>query len=720
VIEKKGALEKGGRMKFLYFSLVLSLLVFSLFYCRTAYAPIVLPEKSLEREYRFLMIDSEGSRTPYAYRTIIEATKAQGVRVDFVDFYNVHESGEEIAGKYDGIYLVCNNSFVDNREHWLVKKIVETLAEFSRRKNKFIGLFIPGASVVEESVAFFKTLTLDILFPVVSRTKPGVRDEMDKYLRGVFRPANLIRNFDTALLPFNAKRELAPYRSVQTIEDETIISAILPLEEKNYPLEYMQDMNFGFCLHSREMSNTLLVSRIGVFKGADPEEEWRYTPFDLRVKDKFVRAVVATIHDAIEIHRKDGFKEAISTKVVVPEIITSEFMKKEFREAKARPAPPRYRWVEEEKVFALWSDIYQYRGIEKKAAQDVFDSGANALWFNFNPSIFLGDRGYATRSRERNFETIRTFMFNLKKVYDGMNRPVPRIFLGMELMNNFHKAPVPEKAKDIYGSEYNGKAASPLDYKRLWVKECVEPLNRFVDIWNSDVGNGIPLCGVFLDFEMYPSGSLGNYTGITDFSDYSFNLFSKMKRGAVRLPVGFDEKIHYLYDRSLFDDYFNYLKSASFGIGRNLLREFKKAIPGCMVGVYNVGLPTNWFYLGLLRGLSSQRNPLLYFSFNRDFYSHKKWLEDRGIFAYHAPVFMLSKLEKEEDFEKISAFSSYNDGVWPNRWCWVTKGFDPDAWYRLEESSLPSEVITRGVRKQAMKMRGAPVVAVEEHREYKE
>src|SRR5690606_8286303 len=106
------------------------------------------------------------------------------------------------------------------------------------------------------------------------------------------------------------------------------------------------------------------------------------------------------------------------------------------------------------------------------------------------------------------------FTAALKKKSTELKLPLPHIFIGMEISGNFgSKLPI-ESAKDIYGKNYT-KIPSPLDFENYWQKEVIEVFDRFYEIWQHNIGNDLPLAGIFLDFEMYHAqDQTGQYTNL--------------------------------------------------------------------------------------------------------------------------------------------------------------------------------------------------------------
>jgi hypothetical protein len=126
-------------------------------------------------------------------------------------------------------------------------------------------------------------------------------------------------------------------------------------------------------------------------------------------------------------------------------------------------------------------------------------------------------------------------------------------------------------------------------------------------------------------------------------------------------------------------------------------------MPDLLIAVYLPTLPTSWFYRGILRGLSSQDEPLVTATFNTDFYSHAQWLADHNIHLIHGTPILLSKIQCAQDFSLITKFLQYHDFVWYNRPSRMVYRNRKGKWWSTEASDLDAHILAKEVGKKRVR-----------------
>lgn len=262
------------------------------------------------------------------------------------------------------------------------------------------------------------------------------------------------------------------------------------------------------------------------------------------------------------------------------------------------------------------------------------------------------------------------------------------------MTGNFAHKKVKNPVVTVYGTRYD-KIPSPLDFNNFWKEELLDVFDKFFLYWQK-ISHGIPIAGIFFDFEMYHAQQQsGHYTTLMDFSDCAWHVYSSaVCRPYLKNMKTINDKTNYLMKNKLFDHYFKVLEQEAYKIGKRIRAHLKRKAPHLLVGIYDIFLPHNWFYKGMLAGLSTSSEPVLLATFNNDFYSHYSWLEKNNIYAFHMAALLLGKFKKVEDFDLINDVAQYHDGIWFNRISRLEESRDPKDWgwnYGVEVTPLPTE-----------------------------
>lgn len=367
----------------------------------------------------------------------------------------------------------------------------------------------------------------------------------------------------------------------------------------------------------------------------------------------------------------------------------------------------------------------------------IYDSGINIAWFEFGPEGYLSKLSKADPNLI--VGNIKRMYGQMKKVFDEKNnfkdneksglfmpkRQLPKFFIGTNITTNYRSNPVNATTKDFFGKEYT-KVPCPLDFDNFWKPELIDVFDSLIQklsgkdesgknnetLENNEVleknetlknNENIKIDGILLDFEMYHAqDQASDYTDYMDFSDYTWQLYAKKaKNNALLEYKTVEERTKYLAKNKLFNDYFNFLISEARSIGMKIKKFFNQKLPNAIIAAYAPTLPSSWFYRGMLAGLSSEKEPVLFLTFGTDFYSHADWLEKQGIYLIHGSVILLSKFEKSEDTKLINDMLKYQNFVWLNRISRMVHPVDKRSgqWWELEVSKMPTEDLAKEIRK---------------------
>ena len=200
----------------------------------------------------------------------------------------------------------------------------------------------------------------------------------------------------------------------------------------------------------------------------------------------------------------------------------------------------------------------------------------------------------------------------------------------------------------------------------------------------------------------------GQYTTLMDFSDLAWNTYcDATNQKNLKKIKNVHDRIGYLMDTDTCNTYFAELEKQMISIGKMIRERLKKKAPHLLIGIYNIYLPHNWFYKGMIAGLSNVSEPVILATFNNDFYPHCQWLKNNAIYAYHLQVLLLSKFKHVTDFNLISKLSTFHDGIWFNRISRLVESRDPKDWswdYEVEVTPLSTAVVVKEISSQIAKI----------------
>lgn len=633
---------------------------------------------SLSCNQKVLIIDT-AHNDPYIYRTIITLTEKLGFLPIYKHIYEIEPNNIDnfstIIFSFHGSYFTATAQELGQKHsinHPLLKQINSFIDEISKQNNKTVLLIMPSTG---KSAALLG-MAHQLLARLETFEKPQTDPTLENFIKKMLLPilqsdASKSFRYDTALLYAQEK----PYDEKiweQQEKNGEIIGAPLPLDstifKTSHELEPLYPL--GFYLKNKSNGNQFFITHSSAVHFADIQESFIYNPVDFTLRKKLLEAVYtlfAEFYNAAQTKTLTINKK----KLVLPQSLQVELYRnkqKDIQGQRTSILDPKYCWALNEGISCGWLILGPYQKNMHRAVENLLKSGLNMLWLELTPEWQLSAQALDPHGKTAFFKRVKNFTKMLVAKSQELKLPIPKLFVGMEMTGNFGKYPPYNPAIDIYGTIYS-KIPSPLDFENFWKPELLDVFDAFYGAWQDSIGSGIPLTGVFLDFEMYHAqNQTGQFLATMDFSDLAWQLFvKKMEKPELAKLTKTSERVAYLMQNNLLNAYFQTLQKEAEKIGTMIKNHMHTKLPEGIIAGYNLNLPHNWFYKGLLAGLSSPQNPVIFATFSNEFYPHYDWLTKNNIHLLHLPVILLSKFQKKEDFKKIDDLLQFHDGIWFNR-----------------------------------------------------
>jgi hypothetical protein len=647
-----------------------------------------------------LLIDT-GNNDPYNYHTLMENLRSLGIKTTFKHFYELKPIDID---NYDAIWMVVDASFYAATHRDLtefqtinnpvLKHVNELLEALSKQKNKSIGLILPVCS----SPVLIRSITEQLC------NKLSVIDRSTTEKNKFFAVLNHLLQSD-GKKSYRYATALLPTRENSFNKEKLVIGKngddILQVLPNNISIQPELAPLLPLAMHIRNKTtgNNFFITTINILNNVEIQEPICLTPMQQMLRTQLSDAIKNTLAQAIEFSHLAMQKNETFSSIIKP-------TKKEIL-AERNQALPAHSWLKEP-VVCGWMELEPYYGKEAQAIKDIEDAGINLMWFELNPEWYLADNALRKEQKEKFLKQIADFTFALKKHQEKTGKPLPRFFVGTDITSNFAHTQPTDPARDFYGFTYEN-IPNPLDYEQFWKPELLTVFDRFVDEWEKNIGNGIPLSGVFLDMEMYHAQKqTGQFHSTMDFSTTAWNTFALKKNDPkIKDLNSINERVSYLQKNNLMPEYFEQLRNRAVQIGKDIKLHIKKRLPDAHIALYNINLPHSWFYQGFSKGLSSAEEPIIYATFNSEFLKHYPQLAKQDIHLVHMPVMLLSKFQNVHDFELISDIVKDHDGIWYNRFSRISQSRAKKDWgwdWALETTRLDTEIIVKNCAKQMQKM----------------
>ncbi|MCK5632262.1 hypothetical protein KAH94_00775, partial [bacterium] len=637
-----------------------------------------------------LFIDTNGQEK-YYYRNFLALAKSVGYTIHFESFFECLNTVK--IEPYKTIFFSTSTSIIIHSKNILVEKYVKFVEDLSHQGNKNIILLLSG---VNKPAYLHKTMHLleRLGVPLDNSIQPIIKS----FLRYLFQP-DVLRGkiYGTTLINKIHTSQLQP---LLLSENKNV--TILPQKNTSFPL--------GLLVKNKKTGNRYLLTKQSFCCFSELNENFFLTPIHFKQQEKLLFTVQNMLAEFKGVNHKTKLPK-VTTKAFITsqKKITEKKLFKTFQKKRS------YHWINSNSLSCAWMDLGDFfleqrkpnkllpekekiklkNAALKRGLNFIYESEINLLWFEFNPEIFLAQRGIATEKKKKEFhKNINTFAKALKQRFALSKKPIPKIFIGTDITTNFRSAPVAIAAKDFFGRTYS-KIPSPLDFKNFWKPELLDVFDIFVDTFKKI----LPIDGIFLDFEMYHAQKQSaDFNNFMDFSDLAWKLYTqKTKQNHLLRYISTERRINNLIATKKLKNYFSVLQKEAEIIGKKIKNHIQKKLPGTLIGAYATSLPGSWFYRGILAGLSSPEEPVIFATFNTNVYSHTQWLNQNNINIIHGAPIMLSKLKTLQDFLLIPELKKMNYFVWYNR---PSRMIYPpqqrkNIWWSSEASNLSSEIVAQ-------------------------
>ncbi|MCK4265258.1 hypothetical protein KAW80_02775 [Candidatus Babeliales bacterium] len=646
-----------------------------------------------------LLIDTAHGEK-YQHQPIVSMAKSLGFETKYISISKIMDSTNVTlaATPFDAAFFLFSIEFLKKMEYSPVaKKVLSLLEEFSSQPKKLIGLIFPSG--IHQGISPFNPIfekigiklernALDIIpgkTTVPFKAKPHEQksivnfvQETNKFLS--FPIASRGVEYDTMIF----QPQTSPKNSKDFSGNSTTL-AMLPIK-KNFKSETEKLLPFGIYWHNPIKNNHLFVCDQSSLGHSSIAEDFRITPAKFSLRKDMLNAVHEMFWELFSVfNSKEKF---CGINLVTVNDFKKPNLPKNFQDLGQQVEP-------DTKIKAPWMAIeifFDEKNLDKqkKLVDYIFSSDLTHLWLSIAPNWYyspIGLRKNTTGPDGPNGvkKMINSFTQKLSAKAKRLNKPIPKILIGFEIANNLRGKNIPykNKAYDLYGNFYDD-APAPLN-DEFWNEEVVTSLEKFVDDWKQ-VSNNIPISGVMLDLEMYVK-STGTFLSTMGFDLKTFNNFLHNpqiqiyllvssvvesmrypgKKNIFARPKDTYELTQYLMNNKLTTKYFDFLNSGAEKLALRLQNTFKRLIPNCIIGCYAPNISPAWFYKGFYKGLSDFGKPMMLFTFNAEFDSHKNWLQSNDIHVKHCGALMLSKIEKPKHYAWVDKILKRHDGLWLNR-----------------------------------------------------
>lgn len=683
------------------------------------------------------IVDTYG-KDAYAYRNLQFLAQSVGFDVKYKNLYGLIESPH--IPPSDVAVILVNHAMLSDSDHPLVAQWIKAIQLFIEQPNKSIVLLLPQRLKYDtNNIKLINALLQKI--GVISCKKTVTTKTIHTFLQSLKTESAIGSLYGTSLLPAKPTLQNSTNSRARLLvtcpTTKSIIARETPHELTNYSPKARQTLPAGLMWKIPHNNSTVLLAPAHIFTFADREEDCMKVSVNMQDRNELLTIAQHILNELYSAHTT-GSLEVHTTKLpVLPHFFTEAYIQRTKEKAEqqihATINTGRYGWIIKDGISCAWIDPNDLFGqedphkklparmkkslkkefgraypadIESAVEEYALETGMNFLynaqfnlwWITYLPEYYLIKQGRFNEKQEEFIKQMDIITEAIPQYAMQQEKKLPQIFVGLNLTSNFKNNPVKHPVADVYGKSYS-HIPCPLDWDNFWQPEVVEPFTLF-----SDLAYGLPIAGVFLDFEMYHAQNQANsFTDQFDFSDYAWQIYCEQvsNPSANQYPT-VAHRVAYLAREKKFTQYFKILECHAEKIGVRLKNSFRTTNPNILIGAYAPTLPNSWFYRGLLRGLSSQQEPVIYATFNTDYYSHHAWLTANGIHLLHGSVIMLSKFTTKNSFEIIPYTKSHHYFVWYNHPSRMVYGYnqqelDHDNWWGIEASPLTAIEVARGI-----------------------
>ncbi len=683
-----------------------------------------------------VVIDTYGYDA-YAYRNLQFLARSVGFTVRYKNLYGLIEYPQ--IPTCDVAVFIINNEMLTNPEHPLIKEWINALHLFVQQPNKSIALLVPKRLKITKNTSKQITTLLQKI-ELLPQKRSALSKTSAAFLDTLKTESAIGSRYGTSLLPAkpNTTASVQHTLILRSPTTDAVIARTTPYDTTPFSTVAQQTLPAGLMWQLPEHNTTVLLCPSHVFTFADIEEECMKVPIKTNDRNELLTIAQQLLTELYNAHVTHSLELQPTKRPSLPPLfLEAEIIKtKEKAEQKINKTVNQslYKWVVTEGISCAWIDPHDLFGQEdphKKLPKQIraalkkelhrnpfpadvesvveeyaldtgmnflYDASFNLWWVTYLPEYYLVPQGRFRHQEEEFIKQTDIITEAIPQYALQKNKKIPKNFVGLNLTSNFKHNPVQHAVSDVYGNTYS-QIPCPLDWDNFWYKEVVEPFNLFADL-----AAGLPIDGVCLDFEMYHAQTQAStYDDIVDFSDYAWQLYCRSVNtiAATKHPT-VAHRVAYLAHEKKFTQYFKILEKEAEKIGTKLKKAFRTNHPQLLIAAYAPTLPNSWFYRGLLRGLSSAQEPIIYATFNTDYYSHHNWLTAQGIHLLHGSALMLSKFKNKQSFDLIAYTKSHHYFVWYNHPSRMVYGYtqqelDHNNWWGIEGSPLSAPELAFGI-----------------------
>lgn len=590
------------------------------------------------------------------------------------------------------------------------ERLATQLAVLSHKK---IIFSLPSAALTkrnpQEADPDSEALVETLLRESNSAMPAAAAPQLKAYLRLAREPDARKHSYATALMLAKKREPNEGYQEAQDILKDTsgdalALPAPMPTEGSASALTGLWP--FGISWRSEQNNNSILLTRDSYLTFGDIDENFHLNPIDPSIKHELFCALFRTLQQFL-VNR-----DAPAARLKLRVALSAGTAHEQFLKRWHRTYAPTHAWLKEKQVSCAWMDVRSFFGKAPESVDYVLNSGIKILWLDLIPETLLTHNARNAAGKEEFLKQVEWFTRILKERAQVLNRPIPLLFMGTDVTLNYRVVPnhatpaVETPTVDLYGKVLS-RVPSPLDVKGFWQTQVIDLINTFVDLWESKeggIGNGLPLAGIFFDFEQYQAPEqASNYTDLMDFSDLAWQTFlaAYPQPNMPELTTA-AKRVEYLIDTHQMQTYFDALTAQAKEIGTLIRNTIKQRLPHGMIAAYNANIASSWWYRGLMASLSRPEEPLMYATFNTDFFSHVSWLESQDVYLHHLQVLLLSKLREKDDFKQIGTILKNHDGIWFNRFSRLIQDMPENKTHadHIESSPLPKDEVAQRIYEQ--------------------
>jgi len=610
-------------------------------------------------------------RTEYSYQTLIKLSEATGLTIRFI-----HPStniDRELCG-CDGIFLALDNEFLTNTTSAYAKLVIEPLSNFLQQNKCLFGIMLPERSIIKnqtDTITKFIEHDIGLSYPNLQKTV-----------------SHFIKRQQTFQPLYTTHSQIA---SDQKHKKPSFTDAT-ELPQKNFP-SYL-DNNFPLGLLLQNKHTKLFITTLSTMTFADLAEDETKNPIDPSKRRELLKANLAMLRELSKLLYEEKNQRAPQPKYnVIKHLVNKTRHRHNCKMYKKQKGI--YQWTSDG-IACGWMNIDYDKKLMPKNLSYIAQTNFDMLWLELPIGLYKKPAEFDKK--------VSFFTEQLQKAYKEHNRPIPKIFLDFDFGATLQWCTESTHPVDIYGTTYN-KIPSPLDYKKFWNPCILEVLKNICARWESTIGNNLPIDGILFNFYFWNAKkTMPFYNNLVDFSDSAWNAYKKYyNRDDIPSSPKAQERIDYIIKNDKLNEYFIALERETYHLAHNIIDDIRSIMPCAMIAAYTHTPEDTWFYRGMMRGLSTKHNPLLWLTSNLNYYDHQHWIKYNNINALHITNVHLDHFNDKHDIRMINSLAGKHDGVWYSRVSRIGKKYKANKWWSAEATTLEPKKVIKLINKQSRK-----------------